>query len=167
MVSSGDINSSMGRELDQEQVIRIQFLDEAGEYLDTLETMLLGAAQRGIDSHEINGALRAAHSIKGGAALMGYGLTSQLAHRLEDSLKVIKIRRAEGVTADVEGQMLRGVDAIRQVVERDRTGIPINNDWLATAVLPIFDGLYERLGEPTAEDANSLMDGDEGKTSCP
>mgnify|MGYP001802987116 FL=1 len=71
---------------DKEREIRLQFLDEASEYLDTLEGALLGVAQRGVDNHEMNSALRAAHSIKGGAALMGYGLTSDLAHRLEDSL---------------------------------------------------------------------------------
>ncbi|MEL6855190.1 MAG: Hpt domain-containing protein, partial [Cyanobacteria bacterium J06607_13] len=111
---------------DKEREIRLQFLDEAGEYLDTLETTLLGVAQRGVDSQEMNAALRAAHSIKGGAALMGYGLTSELAHRLEDSLKVVKIQRGEGVTSDVEGQLLSGVDAIRQIVERDRTNTPID-----------------------------------------
>ncbi len=152
---------------DKEQEIRLQFLDEAGEYLDTMETALLGVAQRGVDSHEINGALRAAHSIKGGAALMGYGLTSELAHRLEDSLKVLKIQRAAGVTADVEGQMLNGVDAIRQIVERDRTNTPIDDPWVNSAVLPIFDGLYDTLGEPSAEDAASIMDADEGQNVMP
>ena len=152
---------------DKEQEIRLQFLDEAGEYLDTMETALLGVAQRGVDSHEINGALRAAHSIKGGAALMGYGLTSELAHRLEDSLKVLKIQRTAGVTADVEGQMLNGVDAIRQIVERDRTNTPIDDSWVNSAVLPIFDGLYDTLGEPSAEDAASIMDADEGQNVMP
>lgn len=151
----------------KEQEIRLQFLDEAGEYLDTMETALLGVAQRGVDSHEINGALRAAHSIKGGAALMGYGLTSELAHRLEDSLKVLKIQRAEGVSAAVEGQMLSGVDAIRQIVERDRTGQSLDESWVSTAVLPIFDGLYDSLGEPSAEDAASIMDADEGQNVMP
>ncbi len=152
---------------DKEQEIRLQFLDEAGEYLDMMETALLGVAQRGIDSHEINGALRAAHSIKGGAALMGYSLTSELAHRLEDSLKVLKIQRGEGVTADVEGQMLSGVDAIRQIVERDRTSTPINEAWVDSTVLPIFDKLYDTLGEPSAEDAASIMDADEGQNVMP
>ena len=152
---------------DKEKEIRLQFLDEAKEYLDTLESAMLGIAQRGVDSHEINGALRAAHSIKGGAALMGYALTSELAHRLEDSLKVLKINRSEGVTADVESQMLSGVDAIRQVVERDRTATPLDDRWVNSSVLPIFDGLYDRLGEPSAEDAASMLDADEGQSVMP
>jgi two-component system, chemotaxis family, sensor histidine kinase and response regulator PixL len=152
---------------DKEQEIRLQFLDEAGEYLDTLESALLGIAQRGVDSHEINAALRAAHSIKGGAALMGYGLTSDLAHRLEDSLKVLKIHRGAAVTSDIEGQLLSGVDAIRQIVERDRTATPADDQWVTSSVLPIFEGLYDALGEPSAEDAASIMDADEGQNVMP
>lgn len=152
---------------DTEQEIRLQFLDEAEEYLDTLETTLLGVAQRGVDSHGINAALRATHSIKGGSALMGYDLTSRLAHRLEDSLKVLRVKRSEGVTLEVESQLLRGIDAIRQIVERDRTGTPPSEDWLNAAVLPIFDGLYDLLGEPTAEDDALIMDADEGQNVMP
>ncbi|WP_121968648.1 response regulator [Leptolyngbya sp. BC1307] len=152
---------------DTEQEIRLQFLDEAEEYLDTLETTLLGVAQRGVDSQGINAALRAAHSIKGGSALMGYDLTSSLAHRLEDSLKVLRVKRGEGVNPEVESQLLRGVDAIRQIVERDRTGTLPTEDWLSTAVLPIFDRLYNLLGEPTAEDDALIMDADEGQNVMP
>ena len=152
---------------EKEREIRLQFLDEAGEYLDTLETVILGTAQRGIESQEINAALRAAHSIKGGAALMGYSLTSEIAHRLEDSLKVIKIHRADGVTSDIEGLLLSGVDSIRQIVERDRTSTPIEESWLEEAVLPLFDQLYDRLGEPDAEDVASMMDADEGQNVTP
>ena len=152
---------------DKEKEIRLQFLDEAGEYIDTLESALLGVSSRGVDSHEINGALRAAHSIKGGAALMGYSLTSELAHRLEDSLKVLKIQRADGVKPEVEGQLLSGVDAIRQIVERDRLERPAEEAWVNEAVLPIFDWLYETLGEPSAEDANSIMESDEGQNVMP
>ena len=152
---------------DQEREIRLQFLDEAGEYLDTLEGALLGVAQSGVDPHDMNAALRAAHSIKGGAALMGYGLTSELAHRLEDSLKVVKINRGVGVTGDIEGLLLSAIDAIRQIVERDRTETPLDDNWVASAVTPIFDSLYKILGEPSTEDAASMMDADEGQDVMP
>ncbi|MGC1524859.1 MAG: response regulator [Phormidesmis sp.] len=152
---------------DKEREIRLQFLDEAEEYLDTLEGAVLGIAQRGVDNAEMNVALRAAHSIKGGAALMGYSLTSDLAHRLEDALKVVKIGRGEGVTSDVEGQLLSAMDAVRQIVERDRNGVPLDDPWVANFVGPIFENLYDTLGEPSAEDAASMMDADEGQDILP
>ncbi len=152
---------------DKEREIRLQFLDEAGEYLDTLEGAVLGVSQRGVDNAEMNVALRAAHSIKGGAALMGYSLTSDLAHRLEDALKVVKIGRGTGVTSDVEGQLLSAMDAVRQVVERDRNGVPLDEHWVSSFVTPIFENLYDTLGEPSAEDAASMMNTDEGQDVLP
>ncbi len=151
----------------KEREIRLQFLDEAGEYLDSLEGAILGVAQRGVDNADMNVALRATHSIKGGAALMGYGLTSDLAHRLEDALKVVKINRSEGVTSDVESQLLSAMDAIRQIVERDRNSTPLDDSWVDGFVMPIFDSLYTTLGEPSAEDAASMIDADEGQDVLP
>ncbi|EDX84444.1 ATPase, histidine kinase-, DNA gyrase B-, and HSP90-like domain protein [Synechococcus sp. PCC 7335] len=163
--------------MDREAEIRLQFLDEADEYLNALETTLLGIAQRGIEIHQMNTALRAAHSIKGGAALMGYILTSDLAHRLEDALKVLKLQRSEEVTGDIEGQMLSAVDAIRQIVERDRRTALLASDPLASdppvsdqlerQIMPIFEALYDTLGEPSAEDAASILDADESQDVTP
>ncbi|MEM9979543.1 MAG: Hpt domain-containing protein, partial [Cyanobacteria bacterium P01_D01_bin.2] len=62
--------------VDKELEIKLQFLDEADEYLQTLDDALLGLAQQGILQDNINAALRSAHSIKGGAAMMGYTLLS-------------------------------------------------------------------------------------------
>ena len=63
---------------DRELEIRLQFLDEAQEYLVTLESAVMGLSNSGIDIDRINAALRAAHSIKGGAGMMGFDLLSQL-----------------------------------------------------------------------------------------
>ncbi|PSO90068.1 MAG: hypothetical protein BRC43_03305 [Cyanobacteria bacterium QS_3_48_167] len=39
--------------------------------------------------------MRAAHSIKGGAVMMGFQTLTHLAHRLEDSFKVLKTGKSE------------------------------------------------------------------------
>ena len=153
--------------MDREDEIRLQFLDEADEYLDALEAMLLGIAQQGVETQGMNRALRAAHSIKGGAALMNYALTSDLAHRLEDSLKVLKLQQGEEVTSEIEGLMLNAVDAIRQVVESDRIAAPLTEDQVDSQIMPIFEALHVLLGEPSAEDAASIMDADEGQDVKP
>ncbi|NEP16984.1 MAG: response regulator [Leptolyngbya sp. SIO4C1] len=153
---------------DKEFEIKLQFLDEAEEYLATLETSLLDIAQRGIDIEEINSALRAAHSIKGGSGLMGYALLSDLAHRLEDSLKVLKLQRETlEIDAGLESQLLAAVDGLRQIVACDRAQSPLDPAWLETFILPIFDQLYEVLGDPTTEDASTLMASDDGQNILP
>jgi chemotaxis family two-component system sensor histidine kinase/response regulator PixL len=160
---------------DKELQIRLQFLDEAQEYLETLESCLIGLAQ-GIDGATINETLRAAHSIKGGAALMGFDILSVLAHRLEDALKVLKVQRQQiTLDATLESQLLAAVDRMGQVMrhhrqplsQADATPPAIDPGWLQENVYPIFDGLRERLGEPTEEDAHSLLTPEEDQAILP
>ncbi|MCU0565367.1 MAG: hybrid sensor histidine kinase/response regulator [Oculatellaceae cyanobacterium Prado106] len=149
---------------DKELEIRLQFLDEAQEYLGTLEAAVMGLSNAGVDLDRINAALRAAHSIKGGAGLMGYDTLSQLAHRLEDSFKVLKVQRNTiAITPDLEALLLSAVDCMNQVIICDRQNQPIDPDWLGDQAAPIFEDLYERLGEPQAEDASSILGADEGQ----
>lgn len=153
---------------DKELEIQLQFLDEAQEYLDTIEAALLEIASSGVDSQKVNAALRAAHSVKGGAAMMGFHTLSQLAHRLEDSFKVLKVQRnAIAIDGDLERSLLAGADCLRQVIEQHRHFHTPDPGWLNHAVQPIFDYLHQRLGDPVAEDANSLLSPEEGQDILP
>ncbi len=160
---------------DKELEIRLQFLDEAGEYLATLESCLIGFSQ-GIDAERINEALRAAHSIKGGSALMGFQLLSDLAHRLEDGLKVLKVQRGKiTVDASLEQQFLAAIDCLNRVMQAYRHQIhpgnqphpPVEQHWLQTHVEPIFEQLHQRLGDPEEEDAHSMLAPEEGQDIIP
>jgi chemotaxis family two-component system sensor histidine kinase/response regulator PixL len=153
---------------DKELEIQLQFLDEAQEYLGALEIALLGIANSGVDIDKINAALRAAHSIKGGAGMMGFQELSQLAHRLEDSFKVLKIQKHSiQIDPELEGLLLTGVDLIRQVISWTRQDHPIDSYWLDTEAAPVLDQLYERLGEPEPEDAHSILAPEEGQDVVP
>ena len=152
---------------DKESEIRLQFLDEAQEYLSTLEAAMLGLAS-GIDIDKINASLRAAHSIKGGAAMMGFQTLSEFAHRLEDSFKVLKVQKnSVEVDPDLEQLLLTGVDCLQQVLSYERQSIGIDPNWLETQANPIFERLYERLGEPQAEDAHSMLSPEDGHDIIP
>ncbi|MEO0758212.1 MAG: response regulator [Cyanobacteria bacterium J06648_16] len=154
--------------VDKEVEIKLQFLDEAEDYLNTLESTLLGVSERGLALEAANAALRAAHSIKGGAALMGYGRVSELAHRLEESFKVLKSRQSEqSVDADLERLLLAAVDAVRQVIGCDRTQLPPDPDWLKAQVTPLFDQLYDQLGEADPEDASAMLSSDDSQDIIP
>ena len=142
---------------DKELEIRRQFLDEAQEYLDLLESSVLGISSSRIDTQQINAALRAAHSIKGGAGMMGFSALSDLSHRLEDSFKVLKIQKSIEIDLDLERLLLEAIDCLRHLVTCDRQHLPLEEHWLSTHATPIFDHLLERLGEPQAEDAASIL----------
>ncbi len=153
---------------DKELEIRQQFLDEAEDYLQTLDEAVLGLSDRGIDTQKVNAALRAAHSIKGGAGMMRYDTLSALAHRIEDFFKVLKIQKQSlAVDAELEQWLLAGVDCLRQVIRCDRQLLPISSSWLEETVNPLFEQLYQRLGEPPAEDASSVLSTDEGQDILP
>ena len=161
---------------DKEREIRLQFLDEAQEYLGTLDQVLLGLAADGVDIDKMNAALRSAHSIKGGAGMMGFQTLSELAHRLEDTLKVLKIQRHSiAVDANLEGLLLSAVGCLQQVIDHDREAFlsencqdtPIDSRWLEQTATPIFEQLRDRLGEPEAEDANSVLSPEEGQEIIP
>lgn len=152
---------------DKELEIRLQFLDEAQEYVTTLETCLLGLANT-LDADTVNEALRAAHSIKGGAGLMGFQVLSDLAHRLEDGLKVLKVKRSQiNPDANLEQQLLQAVDCLTQVIASNRHQSPPDPDWLAQEVEPLFQAIHERLGDPEDEDAYSVLSPEDGQEILP
>ena len=48
---------------DKEREIQLQFLEEAQEYLDTIESVLLGLSGSHIDGHQMDAVVRAAQSV--------------------------------------------------------------------------------------------------------
>ena len=66
------------------------FIEEAKEHLQTLEQGILQLATSVRDAETVNEMFRAAHSVKGGAAMLGYTSIQKTAHRLEDSFKILK-----------------------------------------------------------------------------
>ncbi|TBR59044.1 histidine kinase [Westiellopsis prolifica IICB1] len=75
---------------EQQQRILGYFIEEAKEHLTTIEQGLLNLQSTIKDPEMLNEVFRAAHSIKGGAAMLGLGSIQHTAHRLEDCFKVLK-----------------------------------------------------------------------------
>ncbi|MEH2140335.1 hybrid sensor histidine kinase/response regulator [Nostoc sp.] len=154
---------------DKELEIQMQFLEEATDYLNTLEGVLLEIdTSNRIDLDKINAALRAAHSIKGGAGMMGFKSLSHLSHRLEDSFKVLKTKKSSlEIDTQLQSLLLSGVDWLRQIVELLAEGNVVEDAWLATFCYPVFDELHDRLGDPTPEDASSMLSPEDGQDVIP
>ncbi len=147
---------------DKELEIQLQFLEEAQEHLNTIEENILGiSAHAGIERQRMDAILRAAHSIKGGAAVMGFQTLSDLAHRLENFFKVIKTN-PQAVDAQGESLFLSAVDCLRQVVAVNRQTPVVEEQWLASHINPVFEQLYERLGDPKQEETVTQLLPQEG-----
>ena len=143
---------------DKEHEIRLQFLEEAQEYLSAIESSIIGlSAAAAIDQQQLDPALRAAHSIKGGAAMMEFQTLSHLAHRLEDVFKGLPT--SQPLSPEVEMLLLSGVDCLRQVSEFNRRQQEISQQWLTEQVEPVFDQLEQQLGVlPVAPAAPILLE---------
>ncbi|WP_310488677.1 Hpt domain-containing protein, partial [Chamaesiphon sp. VAR_69_metabat_338] len=148
---------------DQEQQVKLQFLDEATDYLDVIESGLQGLGTGRVTGKQLDGLLRSAHSIKGGAGMMGYTTLAKLGHHLEDYFKIIQYGRSEPPDADVEQWMLGTIDRLRQIVDLNRQGLDADAAWLKAHVDPLFDRLRERLGEFNPEDEANMLASESGE----
>ena len=75
---------------DNKQQIIHYFIEEAQEHLETVEQGLLDLAEVISDAERVNEMFRAAHSIKGGAAMLGFEGIQSTAHKLEDCFKILR-----------------------------------------------------------------------------
>ncbi len=147
----------------KELEIQKLFLEEATDYLNTLEDFLLAVKYTySIEIEKINAALRAAHSIKGGAGIMGFKILSDLAHRLEDALKVLKTQnKSLEIDDHLQGLLLSSIDFLRQIVDFHSQGQSISQEWLQNNCYPVFESLHQTLGDPVPEDATTILSTEE------
>jgi CheY-like chemotaxis protein/HPt (histidine-containing phosphotransfer) domain-containing protein len=92
-----------------------EFQAEVTEHLNALEEQLLRLERDPADTEPLRAMFLAAHSIKGGAAMLGLAEMRELSHALEDVLGVMRDHRRtlDASTADV---VLRTVDRLRILV---------------------------------------------------
>ena len=93
------------------------FIEEAKEHLQTLEKGILQLSTSAQDAEMVNEMFRAAHSVKGGAAMLGYASIQKTAHRLEDAFKLLK-ESSINVDHKLESLFLNGYDYLQDLVER-------------------------------------------------
>ncbi|NLY54242.1 MAG: chemotaxis protein CheA [Firmicutes bacterium] len=97
------------------------FMEEAKEHIQTLNTSLLYLEQNPHDKEVVGELFRAAHTLKGMAATMGFERTAQLTHRMESSLDLV---RQDKLTPDSNfiTALLRAVDVLEELVESAADG---------------------------------------------
>lgn len=101
---------------DNKQQIIHYFIEEAQEHLETVEQGLLDLAEVIADAERVNEMFRAAHSIKGGAAMLGFEGIQSIAHHLEDCFKILRDQPVP-VDQKLETLFLQGYDALKALVE--------------------------------------------------
>jgi chemotaxis protein histidine kinase CheA len=101
---------------DNKQQIIHYFIEEAQEHLEVVEQGLLDLGEVIQDADRVNEMFRAAHSVKGGAAMLGFDSIQKTAHQLEDCFKVLR-DHAVPVDRQLESMFLKGYDALKELVD--------------------------------------------------
>jgi two-component system, chemotaxis family, sensor histidine kinase and response regulator PixL len=130
------------------------FVEEAQELLQLLETGLLELRQdHSIPKvHEL---MRAAHSIKGGAASVELNAIELLAHRLEDFFKALYSDRVD-FDSELESLLLQGYDCLSHpLLEQIKTG-SFDEEAALLKAEPVFAALEVRLAEALKNADNYL-----------
>jgi len=133
---------------EQQQRIMGYFIEEAKDHLNTIEQGLLNLQTTIEDPELVNEVFRAAHSVKGGAAMLGLTSIQQTAHRLEDSFKVLKECSVK-VDQQLESLFLRIFDTLQGLLEQLSGPFGLTEELAEQMVRelePVFEELNGHLG---------------------
>ena len=97
------------------------FFDEAGEHLAIMEALLLAVGDAPPSDDDLNAIFRAAHSIKGGAAMFGFSDVAGLTHDMESVLDLVRKHQLE-LTSEMVEAFLQAGDLTTQMLGRHRAG---------------------------------------------
>jgi two-component system, chemotaxis family, sensor kinase CheA len=128
------------------------FLAESREHLSACNQLLLEWERTPTNPAPVGGLFRAVHTVKGMAATMGYARVTDLAHRMENLLDLL--RRGGRPATDALLQLLfQARDALEYAVELSVVGRDEELD--IAAVIADLDGAAVRLADPGAHPAPS------------
>ncbi|AFY59282.1 response regulator [Synechococcus sp. PCC 6312] len=141
---------------DQQKRILGYFIEEAQEHLTTIETSLMNLQGVVDDPEAMSEMFRAAHSVKGGAAMLGLHSIQQISHKLEDYFKILKEHPVR-VDETLETLFLQGFDALRELLDELQSPFGLSEEVANQALSqtePVFDQLEAHLsglvsGAPT------------------
>jgi chemotaxis protein histidine kinase CheA len=134
----------------KQQQILGYFIEEAKEHLDSIETGLLNLSQTMSDAEEMNQIFRAAHSIKGGAAMLGFNSIQRVSHHFEDAFKILKENPQVNIDRKLEDLFLKGFDGLKALVDQLQSTFGLREedaDQIVQSTEPTFAALGEYLNQ--------------------
>jgi two-component system chemotaxis sensor kinase CheA len=136
-------------DFDRDELLKV-YLGETEENLTLLEEMLVLLEVKADDEEVINAVFRAAHTLKGNAAMLGFDGLARLAHSMEDLLDEVRAKRFT-VSSGLITLLLRGRDAFRQMLPSAVTG----SNELSSAATSVIAELDRTKKEGVGESATT------------
>jgi len=129
---------------DKQKQIMGYFIEEAADHLNTIETGLVNLQETLADQEMLNEIFRAAHSIKGGAAMLGIASMQHVAHNLEDYFKVLKENPRTKIDQEVQSLFLRAFDTLKELLVQLQSPTGLTDD-ITQEVLAESEPIFAQL----------------------
>ncbi|OKH19751.1 response regulator [[Limnothrix rosea] IAM M-220] len=137
------------------------FVQESLELLQHLESGLMTLVQDH-EAQKIHGLMRAAHSIKGGAACIGLMAVQSIAHDLENGIRAL-YKEDTVFDVELENLLLQAYDALQEPIRQQIQMGEYEPEQALAKAKPIFESLETKLGHALSEAAElpeMQMEGD-------
>ena len=131
---------------DKQKQITMYFIEEAKEHLQTIESGLLDLQSIMGNQEAVNEIFRAAHSIKGGAAMLGFSSIQHVAHNFEDYFKVMRENNNFQVDQHLQTLFLQAFDKLQELVELLQSPYGLTKDSV-DAIMAGSDQIFVNLKE--------------------
>ncbi|MFO0874219.1 MAG: Hpt domain-containing protein [Phycisphaerales bacterium] len=128
---------------------------EVDMHLPVLSEGLLALEKGRAGKKEIDSMMRAAHSIKGAARIVGNDAAVRVAHLLEDCFTFAKEGRI-GLSSDVVDTLLQGVDTLQRVCSLQSDLSEENLQSILDRIAAVRDGTSRSPAPTTARPADAL-----------
>jgi chemotaxis protein histidine kinase CheA/CheY-like chemotaxis protein len=145
---------------EQKQRIIGHFIEEAREHLEAIDAGLASLSLGTIETEVINELFRAAHSIKGGAAMLGFRVVQQIAYRLEDYFKVLQEHSGLQVNDRLSDSFRRLQEALGEAVDHIEEFSLVQDRFssdLTAKVEPLFEHTEQLFSDWTREKGASKL----------
>jgi chemotaxis protein histidine kinase CheA/ActR/RegA family two-component response regulator len=147
---------------EQQQRIMGYFIEEAKDHLNTIEQGLLSLQSTIEDTEMMNEVFRAAHSVKGGAGMLGINSIHKTAHRLEDYLKFLQESPVK-VDSKLETLFLQVFDTLEGLVEQLQSPFGLTEETasgIMSDATPVFEQLNTHLEQLIRKTVRAAIVGD-------
>jgi chemosensory pili system protein ChpA (sensor histidine kinase/response regulator) len=137
-------------EQDAQQRILEYFIEEASDHLNTMEQGLMELQYSDDPADVLRELFRGAHSVKGGAAMLGLQAILSISHQLEDYFKILQDRQLH-IDQELESYLLQGLDILKVMFYALPTVDPIVNEQCLADMVPLGQKIEAKLNNLSQE----------------
>ena len=126
-----------------------RFIEESREHIDKINDGLLSLKKNPDDPETMNGIFRSAHTIKGSSRMMKLTSIAEMAHKLEDTLDVLKGKKIQ-LSKEVSSLLFRTIDIIADMIDQAAAGkeYPVVDKELCIALEKAAKGEFQDTSQP-------------------